>query len=221
MYSKKEFYESLERHKESEKYCLNDEMIKAAGFDIEVKDTYSFEDDLENMPTWFYMEDMPEKTRELISADDIIDLEFTDFLYGLRKPMERTMNDCYMKYCILKEYQPLINISNGIVKKIAGEKMRQALVIQTSDNKIYEKVLDYSGDSDEEEQSFLAEMEKDSTVIRMVCCWCDGSLDLPSYSFRKKLCDLNKGNERAQMLLLGKDKYILKSVSETFPKHKN
>lgn len=85
MYSREELYESLKRHKESEKYCLNDNMIKAVGFDIEVKDAYSFKDPLENMPGWFYLEEFPQKTREFIPEDDIIDLEFTDFLYVLRK----------------------------------------------------------------------------------------------------------------------------------------
>ena len=60
-------------------------MIKAVGFDIEVKDAYSFKDPLENMPGWFYLEEFPQKTREFIPEDDIIDLEFTDFLYVLRK----------------------------------------------------------------------------------------------------------------------------------------
>lgn len=85
LYSKEELYESLKHHKDEEKYSLNDEMIKTAGFDIELKDTYSFKDELEHMPTWFNKEEMPAKSRELITEDDIIELQFTESLYVLRK----------------------------------------------------------------------------------------------------------------------------------------
>ena len=85
LYSKEELYESLRYHKNREKYCLNDDMIKMAGFDIEVKDSYSFKEELENMPNWFYKDAFPEKTRELIPDDDIIELQFADSLYVLRK----------------------------------------------------------------------------------------------------------------------------------------
>ena len=85
LYSKDELYDSLKCHIDSEKYNLNDEMIKAVGFDIELKDTYSFKDDLEHMPTWFCKDTLPELTREINKEDDIIELKFTESLYVLRK----------------------------------------------------------------------------------------------------------------------------------------
>jgi SAM-dependent methyltransferase len=84
-YAKDEFYESLRTHKDREKYALHDDMIKVAGFDIEIKDTYSYKDNFENMPNWFYKEELPKKTRELIPEDDLVELEFTESLYVLRK----------------------------------------------------------------------------------------------------------------------------------------
>lgn len=84
-YAKDEFYESLRTHKAQEKYCLHDDMIKVAGFDIEIKDTYSYMDKFENMPNWFYKEELPEKTRELIPEDDLVELEFKESFYVLRK----------------------------------------------------------------------------------------------------------------------------------------
>ena len=84
-YAKDEFYESLWIHKDREKYALHDDMIRVAGFDIEIKDTYSYKDNFENMPNWFYKEELPEKTRELIPDDDLVELEFTESFYVLRK----------------------------------------------------------------------------------------------------------------------------------------
>ena len=84
-YAKDEFYESLRTHKDREKYALHDDMIRVAGFDIEIKDTYSYKDNFENMPNWFYKEELPEKTRELIPDDDLVELEFTESFYVLRK----------------------------------------------------------------------------------------------------------------------------------------
>ena len=84
-YAKDEFYESLRTHKDQEKYALHDDMIRVAGFDIEIKDTYSYKDNFENMPNWFYKEELPKKTRELIPEDDLVELEFTESFYVLRK----------------------------------------------------------------------------------------------------------------------------------------
>ena len=84
-YAQDEFYESLRTHKDREKYCLHDDMIKVAGFDIEIKDTYSFKEAFENMPNWFYKEQLPEKTWELIPDDDLVELEFSESFYVLRK----------------------------------------------------------------------------------------------------------------------------------------
>ena len=84
-YAKDEFYESLRTHKDQEKYALHDDMIRVAGFEIEIKDTYSYKDNFENMPNWFYKEELPEKTRELIPDDDLVELEFTESFYVLIK----------------------------------------------------------------------------------------------------------------------------------------
>jgi hypothetical protein len=52
---------------------------------IEIKDTYSFKETFENMPNWFYKEELPQKTRELIPDDDLVTLEFTETFYVLKK----------------------------------------------------------------------------------------------------------------------------------------
>ena len=64
----------------------------------------------------------------------------------------------------------------------------------------------------------MADIGKDNPVVRLICCWSDGSFDLPWYVFREKLCDLNPSNRDAEMLLMGEKTFIVKPVRVTMPK---
>lgn len=116
------------------------------------------------------------------------------------------------------EFATIVKRCQSLVKQITDNNMKQVIVIQTTDNKIYKNIIDYSSDAEIEEQKFLNAIKKNDTVLRLICCWCDGSFDMPSYYFRKQLCELNKSNETAQMILSGEKIYILKSIRDTFPK---
>jgi len=116
------------------------------------------------------------------------------------------------------EYDTIVKKGQDIVKKIMNNNMKQVLVVQTTGNKIYESIIDLSSDTEVEEQKLLNAIGKNDAVIRLVCCWNDGSFDMPSYHFRKKLCELNGNNEKTQMLLKGENRYILKYIRDTFSK---
>lgn len=118
--------------------------------------------------------------------------------------------------CIPTEYDTVIKRVRNAVKQIAGHKSKQILVVQTTDNKIYENIIDYSSDAGIEEQKLLAAIGKKDTVVRLVCGWSDGSFDMPSYAFRKMLCELNTNNMNGEMILSGQDCYIKKTIAETF-----
>ncbi len=121
---------------------------------------------------------------------------------------------------IPKEYDTIAKRSQEIVKRIAGIEKKQVLILQTADNKIHEAIVDLSSDADVGEQTLFNEIGKNDTVTRLICCWANGAFDMPSYNFRKKLCELNPNNETAQMLLNGEKKFILKSIKDTFSKRK-
>lgn len=121
---------------------------------------------------------------------------------------------------IPKEYDMIVKRSREFVKQIAGKEKKQVLILQTADNKIHETIVDLSSDADVEEQKLFNAIGKNDTVIRLICCWSNGAFDMPSYNFRKKLCELNPNNETAQMLLIGEKTFILKSIRDTFPKCK-
>jgi hypothetical protein len=120
---------------------------------------------------------------------------------------------------IPKDYDMIVKQSQELCKQIAGFEKKQILILQTTDNKIHKAIVDYSfaSDSDAAEQAVINIIEK-NTIIRLVCCWADGAFDVPSYNFRKKLCELNPNNETAQMLLNGEHTFILKTIRDFSPK---
>ncbi len=118
---------------------------------------------------------------------------------------------------IPKDYDMIIKQSQELCKQIAEDEKKQILILQTADNKLYTAIVDWSSDSDMSEQALLNMIDKKDTIIRLICCWTNGTFDLPSYNFRKKLCELNSDNETAQMLLNGKDSFNLKAIKDTFP----
>lgn len=118
---------------------------------------------------------------------------------------------------IPKEFDTIVKRSWEIAKRITGIAKKQVLIIQTADNKIYEAIVDLSSKSEEGEQTLFNIIGKNDAVIRLVCCWSNGAFDMPSYNFRKKLCELNPNNETAHMLLNGVGKFVLKSIKDTLP----
>lgn len=118
---------------------------------------------------------------------------------------------------IPKEYDTMVKRSQEIVKRIAGSENKQVIILQTADNKIHEAIVDCSSDAEVGEQTLLNVIGKSDTVTRLICCWSNGEFDMPSYNFRKKLCELNPNNETARMLLNGEKNFNLKSIKDTFP----
>ena len=72
-----------------------------------------------------------------------------------------------------------------------------------------------ASDSDMELIESLVE-KNESHVTRLVCMCADGSLALPSFSFRKKLLAANERNKDAEVLLCEENIFICKKLSHTF-----
>ena len=102
------------------------------------------------------------------------------------------------------EFEPLVKRAHELVKQIAGDDMKKALVLETADNQIHEGIINVPYDEDE---TLLNAIGKDNAVVRVVCCWSDGRVDLPPADFCAKLCHFNPANKDAEMLL-----YVVKSV---------
>ena len=125
-------------------------------------------------------------------------------------------NDHDSVECIPSEYRAMVKRAHELTRQL-GEN-GTALVLQTGDGQLYEATMDYKSPQAEDEiQTFLVGIGKDNPVVRLICCWSDGSLDLPWYVFREKLCDLNPNNRDAEMLLMGEKTFIVKPIRVTMP----
>lgn len=52
-------------------------------------------------------------------------------------------------------------------------------------------------------------------IKKVVCVWEDKTVDVPSFAFMKKICDLNKENKRTLILLnTGNDMYRTKQIKD-------
>lgn len=118
---------------------------------------------------------------------------------------------------IPKDFDVIVKQSQELCKQIKEDEKKQIIILQTADNKLYREIVDKSIDSDVSEQALFKVIEKDTTIIRLICCWSNGEFDMPSYDFRKKLCELNSNNETTQILLNGEKTFVLKSIKDTFP----
>lgn len=126
-------------------------------------------------------------------------------------------NDHDSMECIPLGYQAMVKRAHELSQQL-GEN-DTALVLQTADGQLYEGIIDYKSPHAEDEiQTLMAEIGKDKLVVRLICCWSDGSFDLPWYVFREKLCELNPNNQDAEMLLMGEKTFIVKPVRVTMPK---
>ena len=80
-FAKEEFYDLLRGYLNQETYGLHDAMIRVAGFDIEIKDSYSFKDAFENPLRAEYMADSSEPD----PSDGLVWAEYTESFYVVKK----------------------------------------------------------------------------------------------------------------------------------------
>lgn len=120
------------------------------------------------------------------------------------------------------EFAKLASIAQGELEKTnAAGSMAQAVVFKTVKGNIYHTVI---GDTlaDTESDVLLKEMRQksDTHIESIVCCWCEGSVDMPSFDLRQRLLALDRRNKNALILLQGLDKYIVKELENLMPAKK-
>ncbi len=119
------------------------------------------------------------------------------------------------------EFAYLVNVANGELKKRTVTGFTQAVVFKTVKGNIYHTVI---GDTlaDTESDILLKEMKQknDTHIESIVCCWEEGSVDMPSFDLRQKLISLDRKNKDALILLQGLDRYIVKELEKLMPPKK-
>ena len=104
----------------------------------------------------------------------------------------------------------LFNIAKRAISEDGALMASQVTVLWTSNHRFYTAMDDWSGAICEE-----LKIKNDTHILKILTVWKNGQLDLPSLRFRQRLIALNESNKNAEMILQGKDGYIIKRVSQT------
>lgn len=114
--------------------------------------------------------------------------------------------------------EKLFSIAEELLKNADKKQYTQAIVLYTNNNigcgVLIENAL--SEDKSDEKSLFdLLKSKNDTKVNSLICVWHDGCVDLPSYSFRKMLLELNPENEEAKIVFPKENGWFSRSVKST------
>ena len=124
----------------------------------------------------------------------------------------------------MKEFKELLSVVKNTLQSITPNQYTQVIAICSDNGYIYHTVIDnaLSVENTTEQRLINQLIENNATLVKkLVCVWAkDGvnildCVDMPSYNFRKMLCDCNGDNVNAEILLQGKEKFITKTIGQT------
>ena len=99
----------------------------------------------------------------------------------------------------------------------------QCLVLTTVQGE--QMIYPVSSDSAEmlinQQCSIISELEKEgkTAIQKMICMWKGNDVDVPSFQFMKKLCELNPENKETEVLLsAGNEAYVTRKINDVIGK---
>ena len=101
---------------------------------------------------------------------------------------------------------------SGLDEKAESLPAPQVIILFTASNRFYVAANDIDGAICE-----TMKREKDTKVVRILAMWKDGSIDLPSFYFRKALIQMDERNLKAGILLNGINGIHIRTLETTLP----
>ncbi len=112
--------------------------------------------------------------------------------------------------------EEMINIAKNkldeITESVCGLPSPQVTVLLTDNDNIYIAVNDLDGAICEE-----LKHNKATKISKMVTMWEDGGIDLASITFRNAVVKMDEYNKNTDVVLQGKDGYLIKKLMVTMP----
>ena len=111
-------------------------------------------------------------------------------------------------------FEEMFNVARNKIANINeiidGLPVPQVTVLLTDNNNIYIAVNDVDG-------LICKKMKnaKDTKIVRMLTMWKDGKIDLSSIKFRNALIEMNDQNSNTDIILQGKEDYLIKKLAVT------
>ena len=113
-------------------------------------------------------------------------------------------------------FEEMFNIARNKLENInevvEGLPAPQVTVLLSDNNTIYVAVNDGDGTICEE-----LKRDKNTKIIRMLTMWKEGGIDLSSINFRKALIKMDEENNNTDIILQGKESYLIKKLAVTIP----
>ncbi len=111
-----------------------------------------------------------------------------------------------------KMFEAAINKLSTVNEVVDGLPAPQVTVLLSDNNNVYVAVNDVDGTICEE-----LKRDKNTKIIQMLTMWKDGGIDLSSISFRKALIKMDEENSDTDIILQGKESYLIKKLAVTIP----
>ena len=105
-------------------------------------------------------------------------------------------------------FECMKNTATEALKNVKKYPSTQAIALHTSNGKIYCAVIaDATSKDKSEEKAFLDRVKNEGSVKidSVLCMWEDGGIDIPSFTFRKMLCDIEPQSTEASLFVMTKD----------------
>ncbi len=131
---------------------------------------------------------------------DIRITEFFDYINSIESPVVN-------EECVSDDFRMLYGIAVDTIdsQHIDGD-YAQVIVLLSSKGNVYKQIIQNAISEDEsDEENIITTLKKarDTRIVKLVAVWQNRGIDHPSYRLKRKLCDLNRENINAEMLVQG------------------
>ena len=112
----------------------------------------------------------------------------------------------------MDDFNKMLGIAKKIILSDGMQEHAQVVVALSDKGNIYHKVInDPLTQELIDEKSFIEELVKnqDTILIKIICLWANGDVDVPSANFRELLYTANCLISKTEILLRSADHYII------------
>ena len=94
----------------------------------------------------------------------------------------------------------------------------QAIVLLFGTGREYAAVIENALSGDKKDEKVFTEClasANDTKLNRVLCMWCDGEIDIPSFALRQMLCDVDDSNNDCGIFVMVDDGYSVIKLENT------
>ena len=116
------------------------------------------------------------------------------------------------------KFQNMKDIAKASLSGTEKKQYTQAIVLLSSRGNEYSAVIENALSVEKSDEKVLLDKlvaALDTKIDLILCLWQNGSVDVPSYDFRKMLCELNPYNANSGIFVMTQDAYSVIKLGST------